>query len=58
MQLSIERLQNPQDVIHHWLGIRADIDANNFQDTTVEQRAYPFYVQTLNRLCYQKMLDL
>lgn len=58
ISISIDRFWTTQEVMSHWLHIRSKIDANNFQDTTVEQRAYPFYMNTLNRASYQKMLDL
>lgn len=58
IHFSIENLDSSEEVLFHWLSIRSEIDENNFQDTTVEQRAYPHYMRTLNSLCYQKMLDL
>jgi len=34
------------------------MDANNWQDTTIENTSYPFFIKVANRHCYQKLLDL
>jgi len=58
LHISIDLLPTTQDVLSHWISIRTKITENNYQDSTVENRSYPHYTKILNRLCYQKMLDL
>lgn len=46
------------EVFAYWHSIRNDIDANNDQDTTVEQKSYPLFMQLLNNFSYVRLQQL
>lgn len=58
ISFAVESKASPEEVIYHWKNVYADMDSNNWQDTTIENTSYPFFIQILNRHCYQKLLDL